>query len=64
MIGMAKWYGHITTEGDVMLKAVGKIAVVAIVLCCGSGGVNAQTRSDTYVLIRHVTVVLLGVTRL
>jgi hypothetical protein len=47
MIGTAKWYGHITAEGDVMLKAVGKIAVVAMALCCGSVGVNAQTRSDT-----------------
>jgi hypothetical protein len=41
-------YGHITTEeGDVMLKAIGKIAVVAMALCCGSAGVNAQTRSDS-----------------
>jgi len=65
MIGMAKWYGHITTEGDVMLKAVGKIAVVAMALCCGSAGVNAQTRSDnSRVVIRHVTAVLLGAIRL
>jgi hypothetical protein len=45
-IGRAKWYGHIAMEGDVMLKLVGKIAVVAMALCCGSAGVNAQTRSD------------------
>ena len=30
-----------------MLKAIGKIAVVAMALCCGSAGVNAQTRSDS-----------------
>ena len=42
------WDGQVVwaMEGDVMLKLVGKIAVVAMALCCGSAGVNAQTRSD------------------